>query len=54
MAVLSIAGARVGVVGSGWRSSWRLGDDEEDVTVVESAVVEPRTCRREWGENTPT
>ena len=52
MALLSITGAHIGTVGSGRRSSWRIGDEGEAAAVVEAAAVESRTRRREGGENT--
>ena len=42
MVVISIAGARVGTVGSRLRPSQRLGDEGEDAIVVEAAAVEPK------------
>ena len=52
MVGISIAGARVGTVGSRLRPSQRLGDEAKDAIVVEAAAVEPKTRMREGGANT--
>ena len=52
MVVLSIAGARVGAVGSERRPLRRLGDEEEDATVVEAVAAEPSIRRRGGVKNT--